>query len=39
MTPRSDMQARTHTLPPGRYYLGDPCYVIRDQDWGEYLRH
>jgi hypothetical protein len=21
------------TIPAGRYYLGDPCYVIRDEDW------
>lgn len=21
------------TIPAGRYYLGDPCYVIRDDDW------
>ena len=20
-------------VPAGRYYLGDPCYVIRDEDW------
>ena len=20
-------------VPAGRYYLGDPCYVIRDNDW------
>lgn len=20
-------------LPAGSYYIGDPCYVIRDKDW------
>lgn len=27
-------------LPPGEYYLGDPCYVIRDDgDWKRFLSH
>jgi hypothetical protein len=21
------------TLPPGTYYIGDPCYVFNDRDW------
>lgn len=21
------------TVPPGRYFLGDPCYAIADDDW------
>jgi hypothetical protein len=24
-------------LPPGKYWLGDPCYVIRDEDWVPWL--
>lgn len=23
-------------LPPGNYYLGDPCYVIADELWDEF---
>jgi hypothetical protein len=25
------------TLPAGTYYIGDPCYVIPDDDWMDYL--
>lgn len=25
------------TFPPGKYYIGDPCYVINDDDWMDYL--
>lgn len=25
------------SLPPGKYWLGDPCYVIRDEDWLPWL--
>ena len=25
--------AMTKTLPAGRYFIGDPCYVLDDQDW------
>lgn len=24
------------TLPAGRYFIGDPCYVIADSDWIEF---
>lgn len=24
-------------LPAGRYYIGDPCYVIDDDKWHEFL--
>lgn len=24
-------------LPAGKYYIGDPCYVIDDEVWGEFL--
>ena len=24
-------------VPPGTYFLGDPCYVVADQDWNEFL--
>ena len=33
---KTDIKTKTHfevTIPAGRYYLGDPCYVIRDKDW------
>lgn len=26
---------RKHTLPAGDYYIGDPCYLIPDEDWDE----
>jgi len=22
-----------HTFPAGQYYIGDPCYAIRDNNW------
>ncbi len=25
------------TLDAGEYWLGDPCYVIRDEDWAPWL--
>lgn len=24
------------TLPPGRYFVGDPCYVIPDAQWSDF---
>lgn len=24
-------------FPPGVYYIGDPCYVIPDEEWDEYI--
>jgi|WetSurSiteA1Bulk_404760.scaffolds.fasta_scaffold14398_4 hypothetical protein len=24
---------RKHTLPAGLYFIGDPCYLIPDEDW------
>lgn len=24
-------------LPSGKYYIGDPCYVVPDEHWGELL--
>lgn len=24
---------RKHILPAGLYFIGDPCYLIRDPDW------
>lgn len=24
---------RKHTFPAGEYYIGDPCYIIPDEDW------
>jgi len=25
------------TLPAGQYYVGDPCYVIADEKWSDFL--
>jgi len=27
----------TYTLPPGKYYIGDPCYVLDDDAWDRVL--
>lgn len=24
---------KSHIVPAGRYWLGDPCYIIKDHDW------
>ena len=24
------------TLPPGTYFVGDPCYYVRGQNWGAF---
>jgi hypothetical protein len=24
---------RKHIFPAGEYYIGDPCYIIPDEDW------
>jgi hypothetical protein len=24
---------KKHTFPAGRYYIGDPCYVLAENDW------
>jgi|MudIll2142460700_1097286.scaffolds.fasta_scaffold124243_2 hypothetical protein len=24
---------RKHTFPAGSYFIGDPCYLIEDEDW------
>jgi hypothetical protein len=29
--------SRKTTLPAGRYYIGDPCYVIDNAKWDEFL--
>ena len=26
---------KTARLPKGKYFIGDPCYVIRDEEWTE----
>ena len=31
--------SQTFTMPAGKYYIGDPCYVIADEDWGPLLEH
>ena len=28
---------RRFVLPPGRYYIGDPCYAIDDAKWHDYI--
>jgi hypothetical protein len=28
---------RAVIFPPGVYYIGDPCYVIPDEEWMDYL--
>lgn len=25
-------------IPPGSYWLGDPCYFVSDEDWDEILK-
>lgn len=27
----------SYRLPPGKYYIGDPCYVMQDGTWDELL--
>lgn len=27
------------TMPAGEYWVGDPCYAIRDDDWMEWLKN
>jgi len=24
---------KSYIIPAGKYWLGDPCYIIRDKDW------
>jgi len=31
------MMTHEYTLPPGRYLLSDPCYVIKNELWGKFL--
>ena len=33
---KTDRNKRVHELPAGKYYVGDPCYVIRE-GWDDYL--
>lgn len=33
-----DRTADTVLVPAGRYYLTDPCYVVRDIDWMPWLQ-
>ena len=30
--------SRKTTLPAGKYYIGDPCYVIDHEKWKEFLQ-
>jgi len=25
-----------HTLPAGKYYICDPCYVVKDSEWNDF---
>ena len=34
---RRDVVLEQVTLDAGEYWLGDPCYVIRDEDWMPWL--
>lgn len=34
---RKDELSIQVVVPPGKYWLGDPCYVIRDEDWLPWL--
>ena len=27
----------TRLIPAGRYYIGDPCYVVENSDWSAFL--
>lgn len=38
MTTMNDMTAtyKSYIIPAGKYWLGDPCYVIRSNDWIEF---
>jgi hypothetical protein len=29
---------RKHIFPAGKYYIGDPCYIIPDEDWDRVLK-
>lgn len=31
------MSTSIHYFPEGDYYIGDPCYVIPDDDWDELI--
>lgn len=28
---------RKHMFPAGSYWIGDPCYVVKDENWGKLL--
>lgn len=30
---------RKHIFPAGRYFVGDPCYVIADKNWDELIKN
>lgn len=34
MTRRDQTSTPTFTLPPGRYFIGDPCYIL-DDEWDD----
>jgi hypothetical protein len=31
-----NQKTMTNRLPAGTYYVGDLCYVVRDDDWGDF---
>ena len=35
---RTVERTETITLPPGTYYVGDPCFVIGDDNWAEFRK-
>lgn len=28
---------RKHTFPAGKYYVGDPCYAVADENWSKLI--
>ena len=35
---RTVERTETITLPPGTYYVGDPCFAIGDDNWAEFRK-
>lgn len=36
MTRRTRTIGKSYTLPPGRYWVGDPCYFVEDKYWDDF---
>ena len=37
MTTKATVNIGSVTMPPGTYYVGDPCYAVPDARWEEWL--